>query len=196
MLFLARVLGILYVKNNVSDEGIQLRCDNQLFANAGIFLVFFLAFVIRTLLKDGYAVNPDTGIIYMAPYKYLNNLLDMWPLLLVFVVGVAGVLYGIIRTILDKIYIRGIWFAGIGTVLTVLVLLLIAGWNDTAYYPSNADLQSSLTIRNSSSSEFTLRTMAYVSLLIPFVLVYIAYCWYSLDREKMTKDDILDGHAY
>ena len=196
VLFLARVLGILYVKNNVADEGIQLRCDKQLFANAGIFLVFFLAFVIHTLLKDGYAVNSDTGIIYMAPYKYLNNLLDMWPLLLVFVVGVAGVLYGIIRTILDKTYIRGIWFAGIGTVLTVLVLLLIAGWNNTAYYPSNADLQSSLTIRNSSSSEFTLHTMAYVSLLIPFVLAYIAYCWYSLDREKMTKDDILDGHAY
>ena len=196
MLFLARVLGILYVKNNVADEGIQLRCGKQLVANAGIFLVFFLAFVIRTMLKDGYAVNPDTGIIYMAPYKYLNNLLDMWPLLIIFVVGVAGVLYGIIRTVLDKTYIRGIWFAGIGTVLTVLVLLLIAGWNDTAYYPSNADLQCSLTIRNSCSSEFTLRTMAYVSLLIPFVLAYIAYCWYSLDREKMTKDDILDGHAY
>ena len=196
VLFLARILGILYVMNNVNDEDIRSRGSVRLVGNTVAFLIFFLAFVIRTLLKDGYALNPQSGEIFMEPFKYLNNLIAMWPLLILLLIGVVCVLYGIGRTILSKTYVKGIWPSGIGTVLTVLVLLLIVGWNNTAYYPSNADLQSSLTIQNSCSSEFTLRTMFYVSLLIPFVLAYIAYCWYSLDKKKITKEEISEGEVY
>ena len=196
VLFLARVLGILYVMNNVADNDIRSRGRSRLVGNTVAFLIFFLAFVIRTLLKDGYAVNPDTGVIFMEPMKYLHNLLALWPLLLLFLIGVVLVLYGIGKTIACKTYLKGIWPAAIGTVLTVLVLLLIAGWNNTAYYPSNADLQSSLTLQNSCSSEFTLRTMSIVSLLIPFVLAYIAYCWYSLDKKKITSEEIATGEVY
>ena len=196
VLFLARILGILYVMNNVNDEDIRSRGSVRLVGNTVAFLIFFLAFVIRTLLKDGYALNPQSGEIFMEPFKYFNNLIAMWPLLILLLIGVVCVLYGIGRTILSKTYVNGIWPAGIGTVLTVLVLLLIVGWNNTAYYPSNADLQSSLTIQNSCSSEFTLRTMFYVSLLIPFVLAYIAYCWYSLDKKKITKEEIGEGEVY
>lgn len=196
VLFLARILGILYVMNNVNDEDIRSRGSVRLVGNTVAFLIFFLAFVIRTLLKDGYALNPQSGEIFMEPFKYLNNLIAMWPLLILLLIGVVCVLYGIGRTLVSKTYVKGIWPAGIGTVLTVLVLLLIVGWNNTAYYPSNADLQSSLTIQNSCSSEFTLRTMFYVSLLIPFVLAYIAYCWYSLDKKKITKEEISEGEVY
>ena len=196
VLFLARVLGILYVMNNVADNDIRSRGRSRLVGNTVAFLIFFLAFVIRTLLKDGYAVNPDTGVIFMEPMKYLHNLLALWPLLLLFLIGVVLVLYGIGKTIACKTYLKGIWPAAIGTVLTVLVLLLIAGWNNTAYYPRNADLQSSLTLQNSCSSEFTLRTMSIVSLLIPFVLAYIAYCWYSLDKKKITSEEIATGEVY
>ena len=196
VLFLARILGILYVMNNVNDEDIRSRGSVRLVGNTVAFLIFFLAFVIRTLLKDGYALNPQSSEIFMEPFKYLNNLIAMWPLLILLLIGVVCVLYGIGRTLVSKTYVKGIWPAGIGTVLTVLVLLLIVGWNNTAYYPSNADLQSSLTIQNSCSSEFTLRTMFYVSLLIPFVLAYIAYCWYSLDKKKITKEEISEGEVY
>ena len=196
VLFLARILGILYVMNNVHDEDIRSRGSVRLVGNTVAFLIFFLAFVIRTLLKDGYALNPQSGEIFMEPFKYFNNLIAMWPLLILLLIGVVCVLYGIGRTLVSKTYVKGIWPAGIGTVLTVLVLLLIVGWNNTAYYPSNADLQSSLTIQNSCSSEFTLRTMFYVSLLIPFVLAYIAYCWYSLDKKKITKEEISEGEVY
>ena len=196
VLFLARILGILYVMNNVNDEDIRSRGSVRLVGNTVAFLIFFLAFVIRTLLKDGYALNPRSGEIFMEPFKYFNNLIAMWPLLILLLIGVICVLYGIGRTLVSKTYVKGIWPAGIGTVLTVLVLLLIVGWNNTAYYPSNADLQSSLTIQNSCSSEFTLRTMFYVSLLIPFVLAYIAYCWYSLDKKKITKEEISEGEVY
>ena len=196
VLFLARILGILYVMNNVNDEDIRSRGSVRLVGNTVAFLIFFLAFVIRTLLKDGYALNPQSGEIFMEPFKYLNNLIAMWPLLILLLIGVVCVLYGIGRTLVSKTYVKGIWPAAIGTVLTVLVLLLIVGWNNTAYYPSNADLQSSLTIQNSCSSEFTLRTMFYVSLLIPFVLAYIAYCWYSLDKKKITKEEISEGEVY
>lgn len=196
VLFLARILGILYVMNNVNDEDIRSRGSVRLVGNTVCFLIFFLAFVIRTLVKEGYAYNPETGEIFMEPYKYLHNLLDMWPLLIIFLVGVVLVLYAIYRTIVSKTYIKGIWPAGIGTVLVVLVLFLITGWNDTAYYPSNADLQSSLTIVNSCSSEFTLRTMAVVSLFIPFVLAYIAYAWYSMDKKKIDSNEMKQGETY
>ncbi len=194
--YLTRILGILYVMNNVNDENIRSRGSVRLLGCTVVFLILFLAFLVRTLLKDGYAVSPDSGLIMMEPMKYLHNLLAMWPLLIILLVGVVMVLFGIIKTLVSKTYIRGIWPVGIGVVLVVLVLLLIAGWNNTAYYPSNADLQSSLTIQNSCSSEFTLRTMAVVSLLIPFVLAYIAYCWYSLDKKKIDKQEMQQGELY
>ena len=194
--FLARTLGILYVVNNVDDEDIRSRGSVRLVGTTIAFLILFLPFLVRTLLKDGYACDPATGEIYMEPMKYLHNLLQMWPLLVVFICGVGLLLYAVVRTIRSKTYIRGIWPAGIGTVLVVLVLLLICGWNNTAYYPSNVDLQSSLTIANSCSSEFTLRTMFYVSLLIPFVLAYIAYAWWQMDKKKLTKEEISEGEVY
>lgn len=194
--FLARILGLLYIINNVDDDALRNRGRILLRSNTVLFLIFFLAFLIRTLLKDGYAVNPETGVIFMEPLKYLHNFLDMWYVTAILLVGVVLVLFGIGRTLLAKSYIRGIWPTGIGVVLTVLALLLCAGWNNTAYYPSNADLQSSLTITNSSSSEFTLQTMAIVSLFIPFVLAYIVYAWYCLDKKKITKEEIEQGEAY
>lgn len=194
--FLARILGLLYIINNVDDDALRNRGRMLLRSNTVLFLIFFLAFLIRTLLKDGYAVNPETGVIFMEPLKYLHNFLNMWYVTAVLLVGVVLVLFGIGRTLLTKNYIRGIWPTGIGVVLTVLALLLCAGWNNTAYYPSNADLQSSLTITNSSSSEFTLQTMAIVSLFIPFVLAYIVYAWYCLDKKKITKEEIEQGEAY
>ena len=194
--FLARVLGILYVMNNVNDENIRSRGSVRLIGAAVPFVVLFVAFLVRTLCKDGYAYDPASGVIMMEPYKYLHNFIDMWYLSVVLLAGVALVLYGIIRTVVSKTYICGIWPVGIGTVLTVLALLLSAGWNNTAYYPSNADLQSSLTIANSCSSYFTLSTMAVVSILIPFVLAYIVYAWYSIDKKKLDKQEIATDESY
>ena len=194
--FLARILGILYVMNNVNDENIRSRGSVRLIGCAVPFVVLFVAFLVRTLLKDGYAYEPTTGVIMMEPYKYLHNFIDMWYLAVLLLAGVVLVLYGIIRTIISKTYIGGIWPVGIGTVLTVLALLLSAGWNNTAYYPSNADLQSSLTIANSCSSYFTLSTMAVVSVLIPFVLSYIVYAWYSIDKKKLDKQEIATDESY
>ena len=194
--FLSRVLGLLYTKNNINDDVLSLRISRRLIIEAACFLVFFLLFLVRTLLKDGFAYNPSTGDIFIEPQKYLNNLIDMWYVALTLVVGVVLVLYGIVRTIYNKVYIFGIWFAGIGVVIVVLSLLLCAGWNNTAYYPSIANLQSSLTIANSCSSEFTLHTMAVVSLLIPFVLAYIVYAWRCIDKKKLDHDEISRGEAY
>ena len=195
VVFLARVLGILYVMNNVDDEDIRSRGSVRLIGAAVPFLVLFVAYLVHLLLKDGYAVN-DMGFIYMEPYKYLNNFLEMWYLTIILLIGVVLVLFGIGKTIFSKGYVGGIWSAGIGTVLTVLALLLCSAWNNTAYYPSTADLQSSLTIQNSCSSEFTLTTMFWVSLLVPFVLAYIIYAWRAIDNKKLTKDEIKEDHAY
>ena len=195
VMFLARVLGTLYIINNVNDEDIRSRASVRLIGAAIPFLILFVAYLVHLLLKDGYAYN-DEGVIFMEPYKYLTNFIDMWYLTILLLVGVVLVLYAIGKTVISKDYIQGIWPAGIGVVLVVLPLLLMSAWNHTAYYPSTADLQSSLTLANSCSSEFTLRTMFYVSLLIPFVLAYIAYAWYSLDKKKLDKEEIADGHAY
>ena len=195
VVFLARVLGILYVMNNVNDEDIRSRGSVRLIGAAVPFLVFFVAYLIHLLLKEGFAVD-DMGRIYMEPYKYFNNFIEMWYLLIVFLIGVVLVLFSIGKTILKKDYNSGIWPAGIGTVLTVLALLLCSAWNNTAYYPSTADLQSSLTIQNSCSSEFTLTTMFYVSLLVPFVLAYIVYAWHAIDKKKLDKEEIKTDHAY
>ena len=187
--FLARVLGALYLINSVADGDLCRRCRRALWANAGLFLVFFLAFVARLMVADGFAVRPGTGEVFMEPFKYLHNLLAMPLVLAVFLAGVAGVLWGIGRTLCRLAFCRGIWYAGAGTVLAVTALLLLAGYNDTAYYPSTADLQSSLTLANSSSSPFTLEVMAWVSVLVPFVLAYIAYAWWSIDRRKIGEGD-------
>ena len=194
--FLARVLGILYVMNNVDDENIRCRGSVRLIGTAVPFVVLFVAFLVHLLLKDGFAYDPSTGVISIVPMKYLDNFITLWYVSLVLVVGVVLVLYGIIRTIVSKTYICGIWPAGIGTVLTVLSLLLCAGLNNTAYYPTLADLQSSLTIANSSSSEFTLQVMSVVSILVPFVLAYIVYAWHSIDKKKLDKEELTTDEVY
>ena len=195
--FLARILGALYFINNINEDDLVKRCRRALWGNTALFLVFFLAFVIRTLLADGYAVRPETGEVFMEPYKYLTNFLQMPIVLLVFLAGVVAVLWGIIRTLWKPAFDKGIWFAGAGTVLTVLALLLVAGYNNTAYYPSTHDLQSSLTLANSCSSQFTLKVMAYVSILVPFVLAYIFYAWRSIDNRKIDAKEMEEGgHAY
>ena len=196
VVFLARILGTLYINNNVNDDIIRGRVRKQLLVNTVLFLLFFLPFLIVTLVGEGYAVN-EAGVIVMEPMKYLNNLLAMWPLAIILLVGVVLLLFGIVKTVLKPEYVRGIWPAGIGVVLVVLVLFLIAGWNNTAYYPSTADLQSSLTIQNSSSSEFTLKAMFYVSFLVPFVLAYIVYAWRAIDKKAIDRQEITeDDHAY
>ena len=197
VLFLTRILGLLYFINNIDDEELQPNFHKALLPNAVLFLVFFLAFVIRTLLADGYAVNPETNQIFMQPYKYLTNFIEMPELLLFFVVGVALVLFGIGISIVRYTFKRGIWYAGTGTVMTVLTLFLCAGLNNTAYYPSTADLQSSLTLANSSSSLFTLKIMSCVSLLVPFVAFYIFYAWRALDKKNIDSKEINEGeHSY
>jgi cytochrome d ubiquinol oxidase subunit II len=191
--FLARILGLLYFLNNIDDKELNESSRKALIINTLLFLVFFLAFVIRTLLAEGFAVNPVTKEVYMEKYKYLVNFIEMPAVLGLFLIGVVLVLFGIGKSILKAGFTKGIWFAGFGTVFTVLALLLCAGYNHTAYYPSNPDIQNSLTIANSCSSEFTLRTMAYVSILVPFVLAYIFYAWRSIDRKKIDAREINEG---
>lgn len=194
---LAEILGALYFINNIDDERVYNRSRRSLMWTAPIFLLLFITFVLYVLLKDGYAVNPATGEIYMEPYKYLHNFLDMPAVTAVFLAGVVLVLAGILLTLLRKGFKKGIWLTGAGTVLAVMGLMMCAGYNNTAYYPSSADLQSSLTIANSSSSLFTLKTMAYVTILIPFVLAYIFYAWRAIDRKKITVREMKEGgHTY
>lgn len=195
--FLSRLLGTLYFINNIRSESLVQRCRRQLVVDGIPFLLLFLAFVAHVLLKDGFAVQPETGEIAMEPFKYFNNLIAMPYLLVLFLMGVVCVLFGLGKSIFCKTYTRGIWFTGVGTVLTVLALLLTVGYNHTAYYPSTADLQSSLTLSNSCSSLFTLQTMAYVSVLVPFVLAYIVYAWRAIDRKPITEEEIKrDEHLY
>ncbi len=185
--FLARVLAILYFMNNIDDESIRSQSWNRLLPESIAFLLFFLAFLAHWLIADGFAVKPDTQEIFMQSYKYALNLLQMPYVTGILLVGVILVLWGIGKTYLNPSYREGIWFSGTGTVLTVLALLLCAGWNHTAYYPSITDLQSSLTLQNSCSSPFTLKVMSYVSILIPFVLAYIFYAWRAIDLKPGKK---------
>lgn len=195
--FLARILGALYFINNIADEELVRRSRRSLWGNTGLFLLFFLAFLVRVLVGEGYAVRPDTQEVFMEPYKYLHNLVALPLVALLFLVGVVAVLSGILLTLLRPKFDKGIWSAGIGTVLTVLSLLLLAGYGNTAYYPSSVDLQSSLTLSNSCSSPFTLQVMAYVSVLVPFVLAYIFYAWRSIDSRKIDAEEMSgEGHQY
>jgi len=194
--FLTRVLGALYLVNNVDDEPLRYKARRQVLVDAVPFLLFFLAFAGYLFTTAGYRVAED-GTIGLADYKYLHNLLGQPLVLVLFVAGVVLVLAGIVGTLLKPAFRRGIWATGAGTVLTVLALLLLAGWNHTAYYPSTADLQSSLTIANSCSSEFTLTTMSVVSLLIPLVLGYIFLAWRSIDKKSLTRRELADDtHKY
>jgi len=205
VMFLARTLGTLYVMNNVADEGILCRARRYLLGSAVPFVILFVAYLVHLLLKDGFAYD-SVGTILLEPNKYLHNLLAMWPVLLMLVAGVLLVLWGIAKELLrntqycplrsPRLTFSGIWPAGIGTVLTVLALLLCAGWNHTAYYSSTVNQQMSLTIENSCSSFFTLNTMFYVSLLVPFVAAYIVYCWRKIDSRKITLDEIQHDEAY
>lgn len=192
---LARILGMLYIKNNIEHETILERCTKQLPWNALIFLVFFVAFLVHVLTKDGFGDHGNTGID-IEPMKYFDNLIEMTGLSLILLIGIVLVLLGIFKASKSVAYRNGIWLTGIGTILTVLVLFLITGWNQTAYYPSLIDINSSLTIANSSSSEFTLRTMTYVSFLIPFVLAYIIYAWRAIDKKGITLEEIEKEEAY
>lgn len=194
--FLARILGLLYFLNNIDDKELNDRSRKALIVNSILFLVFFLAFVVRTLLAEGYAVDPVTKVVFMEKYKYFTNFIEMPVVLGLFLIGVVLVLFGIGKSILKAGFTKGIWFAGPGTVFTVLALLLCAGYNHTAYYPSALDLQSSLTLANSCSSEFTLRTMAYVSILVPFVIAYIIYAWRSIDQKKIDAQEMSEGGGY
>ena len=189
VVFLSKILGSLYMLNNIDDGEISTRIRKGLLPLAVAFLVFFLAFLGHVLTGQGYAVASD-GTVSVEPFKYWHNLVEMPAVLAIFLVGVLAVLYGIIKTIACGRYRRGIWWTGAGAVLAVLSIFLIAGYNGTAYYPSTSDLQSSLTISNSCSSFFTLKTMMYVSFIIPFVLAYIAYAWWSMDRKPVTREEM------
>ena len=195
--FLSRILGALYFINNIDEQDLVRRARRSLWANTILFLAFFLGFLVRIWTMDGYKVDSLTKEVHMESYAYFLNLLEEPWILAVLLVGVVSVLWGIGRTLFKPTFERGIWFVGTGTVLTVLALLLTVGYNDTAYYPSTVDLQSSLTISNSCSSEFTLKVMAFVSILVPFVLAYIFYAWRSIDRKKIDAKEMRTGkHTY
>lgn len=180
VLFLSRTQALLYFINQVKDKEVDEISRKRLWWNASLFLLFFLTFLVHLLLQDGLTYDPNTKLFEIENFKYLHNFLEMPLLIALFLLGVISVLYGIIRTLLSNSWKKGIWFSGVGTVLVVLILFLVAGWNNTAFYPSIVDMQSSLSIANASSSLYTLKTMAYVSIAVPFVLAYIAYVWRKL----------------
>lgn len=187
--FLARTLASLYFINNIDDDEVNRSQHKLLLVNAAVFVVLFLATVAVILTSPGVGYD-DSGNAQWVPLKYLNNYLTMWWALIILLLGVVMVLLGIGKTLLKADYRGGIWPAGIGTVLVVLTLFWVVGYNNTSYLPSLLDVQSSLTLRNSSSSEFTLTVMSVVSILVPFVVAYIGYCWYKMDHKKLTSDEL------
>ncbi len=196
VLFLARINGLLYLINSISNEDLLARAVKKLIINTIPFLLFFLFFLVSLLLSPGFAADPVTGNITIEKFKYLHNFVAMPFIAIIFLSGVAGVLSGIAISLRGK-KVKGIWYSGTGTVLAVFALFLIAGFNGTSFYPSSHDLQSSLTIINASSSKFTLKTMMYVSFVIPFVFAYIWYAWKAINNEKITSDEISsDDHKY
>lgn len=191
--FLARVLGLLFFMKTIDNDNIIARSKKELFRNAIPFVVFFLTFTVWLMLRKGFAVNPDTGEVFMEPFKYFHNLLAMPVVTVMFLVGVLAVLGGIAVGLLRNRG-NGIWFAGPGTVLVVFSLFMLAGFNNTAFYPSAYDLQSSLTIQNASSSHYTLVAMSWVSLFVPFVLTYIIFVWRALTRKKIDEKEMQEEH--
>ncbi len=194
--FLARVLGMLYIMNSIESKTIFERAKRHLLYNTLPFLVFFLFFVIRLMFLDGFAYDPESGSVFMEANKYLQNFLAMPAVLILFLAGVLLVLYGIVFSWI-RTWTKGIWFAGFGTVFTVLALFLIAGYNNTSFYPSVFDLQSSLTIENASSSKYTLTVMSYVTLFIPVVIAYIVWAWRAINRSKIDEAEMEGStHTY
>jgi hypothetical protein len=195
MFFLSRIGGCLYLMNNIADDEFIQNARKQLLINTVLFLPFFLGFLAWVLTKDGFAYDAN-GIVSLMPYKYAINLIEMPIVGILLLVGVVLVLVGIFQGAFTK-SIRGIFAYGVGVTLAVTALFLITGLNGTAFYPSFSDLSSSLTIKNASSSHYTLGVMAYVSLLVPVVLVYIIVVWRAIDSKKITQDEIKnDHHAY
>ncbi len=195
--FLSRTSASLYFVNRLSHPVLEKRARKYVTYNAVPFLVFFLTFVIWTLLAEGFAVDPKTAIVSLEKFKYFNNLIEMPIILILFLLGVVSVLWGIIGTVLSVKFKKGIWFTGAGTIVTVCSLLLIAGYNNTSFYPALPNIQSSLTIFNASSSHFTLKTMFYVSFMIPFVIAYIFYAWRAMEKKPTDIEDVNnDHHAY
>ncbi len=196
VLFLARVNGLLYIINSIGDESLVAGARKRLHLNAAIFLVCFLFFIVSLLVSEGFAIDGNSGAIVTEKFKYLRNFLAMPLVLVLFLAGVAGVIYGIASSAFGS-GTGGIWFCGAGTILTVLSLFMVAGFNSTPFYPSSYDPASSLTIMNSSSSLFTLKTMMYVSFIIPFVLAYIWYAWKAINVRKITEEEMgKEGHVY
>jgi cytochrome d ubiquinol oxidase subunit II len=196
VLFLSRINGLLYIINTIDDEDLKKRSVKRLLPNSLFFLIPFLFFVAAILLSEGYAADPASGTISLEKYKYLHNLIQMPLVLIIFLGGVVGVLYGLYIALFRKSN-KGVWFTSLGTVLAVFAVFMLAGFNGTSFYPSAYDLQSSLTIRNASSSKFTLKTMMYVSFLVPFVLGYIWYAWKSININKITSGEMNSNeHKY
>ena len=189
LVFLTSILGALYIMSNIDDDRILSQMRRTVKIAAIPFLAVFLTWLVILLLRKGYAVSPE-GTVSLESGKYLHNLLSQPWLLTMTLVGVVLVLWGIYQGAFSKSR-RGIWPAGIGTVLVVMAVFFLAGFNGTAYYPSCTDLQSSLTLANSSSSIFTLKVMSWVSLLIPLVVAYIAFAWRAMDKKKITKEEII-----
>ncbi|MDD7277587.1 MAG: cytochrome d ubiquinol oxidase subunit II, partial [Bacteroidales bacterium] len=190
LVFLSMTLGLLYMLNNIDNKEFNEKIRLRLRIVAPCFVAFFISTIVFIFMSDGFAVDND-GVVFVQNYKYLHNMLEMPLVFVVFIIGTLLVLAGIAMALFcDKKYKKGIFPAGLGTVMVVISLFLIAGYNNTAFYPSYSDIQSSLTIQNSSSSLFTLKTMSIVSLLIPFVLAYIIYAWYSIDKKSITVDEM------
>lgn len=195
VMLLAISLGALYLINNIDNEKLASQLRRSLAICFGLFLVLFLIVCYHLITMDGFAVDA-AGIVTLEKGKYFTNLLQMPLVLAMLVVGAVLLVAGVVLTLLRKDFRRGIWFAGPGTTMAVMALFMVVGYNHTAYYPSIADLQSSLTLANSSSSEFTLRTMAVVSLIIPFVVAYIAYFWRQMDKKSLTTEELKSGEKY
>jgi cytochrome d ubiquinol oxidase subunit II len=196
VLFLSRINGLLYILNSINDKDLFDRAVKKLILNVIPFLLFFLFFVIALLLSSGFAADTATGRITVEKFKYLHNFVEMPVTAIIFLSGVVGVLYGIGISIFSK-STRGIWFSGAGTVLAVFSLFIVAGFNGTSFYPSSYDLQSSLTIINASSSYFTLKTMMFISFIIPLVLAYIWYAWKAINNQKITEEEMnSEEHKY
>lgn len=201
VLFLARTQAAIYMMNNIAqDNNFFQTLKKRAFVNGAIFVVFFLWFLTMLCTATGYTITSENGVtvnVTETPFKYFYNFVDLWWAGVTLLVGVVAVLYGLFKSCFSKHWTNGIFFTGIGTVLAVLALFWVAGYNDTAFYPSLLDPKSSLTIRNASSSEFTLVCMSYVSIVIPVVLAYIAYVWYSMDRKKLTPSELKStDHKY
>lgn len=194
LVFLARVLGAMYLVNNIDNQQLNDRCRRATWINFLWSLPFLLVVLISFITMDGFAVNPDTGVISLEKGKYIHNLLGMPVNAFLLISGLASVIYGVAATkFLNKR--SGIWFGGIGTVLVGLSIFFLAGYNHTAFYPSVSDLQASLTIHNASSSHYTLTAMTYVALAVPFVLAYIGHVWNLMDSKKITLEEITGKEA-